>query len=224
MSSDWRISYRAFAWLAIVTAILLTLRLAVVVSATPSDLWLSEFEPLASAQRPPVNDGWAARAAEWISDPGIARALIGNCVAESVTPNPEARARCMTAVDYGLDALPGSSELWFAKASLLANQGILDERFAEALLNSYSTGALEGWLAADRLPFALRRRGFLPDDISDEIGGDVALVLANRALASPLIQAYIADPFLRDATWEIIERYSTLDQQEDLISWIRRAL
>jgi hypothetical protein len=130
----------------------------------------------------------------------------------------------MDAIEYGLAALPASSELWLAKARLLANQGILDEAFAAALRNSYSTGAREGWIASERLPFALRRWAFLPNDLADDIGGDVALVLGNRALAGPLIQTYIADPFLRDATWEVIERYATLDQQEALVDWIRQAL
>jgi hypothetical protein len=198
--------------------------LAVVVAATPSDPWLSEFEPIANNQRPPTVDGWAAQAAEWVRDPAIARALIGDCVAQSVTPSAEIRGRCTDAIEYGLAALPASSELWLAKARLLANQGILDEAFAAALRNSYSTGAREGWIASERLPFALRRRAFLPNDLADDIGGDVALVLASRSLAGPLIQTYIADPFLRDATWEVIEQYATLDQQEALVDWIRQAL
>jgi len=217
-------SYRALGWLSIVVATALVVRLAVVVAATPSDLWLSEFEPVATNQRPPSVDGWAAQAAEWVRDPAIARALIGDCVAQSVTPDAEIRERCMDAISYGLAALPASSELWLAQARLLANQGVLDEPFATALRNSYSTGTREGWIASERLPFALRRRAFLPNDLTDDIGGDVALILGNRSLAGPLIQAYIADPFLRDATWEVIEQYATLDQQEALVDWIRQAL
>ena len=220
----WASSYRALGWLTIVVAAALLVRLAVVVAATPSDLWLTEFEPIAITQRAPVADHWVEQAAEWISDPAIARALTGDCVAQSVTPNPDIRTRCMDAIDYGLAATPASSELWLAKARLLANQGVLDEKFAVALRNSYSTGTLEGWIASERLPFALRRRAFLPSDLADDIGGDVALVLSNRSLAGPLIQTYIADPFLRDTTWEIIEKYATLDQQEALVDWIRQAL
>lgn len=224
MAGAWVSSYRILGWLSIVVAVALVARLGVVVIATPPDIWLSESEPIASNQRPPTADGWAVQAAERVRDPAIARALIGDCVAQSVIPDEELRGRCMDAIEYGLAALPASSELWLAKARLLANQGILDEAFAAALRNSYSTGAREGWIASERLPFALRRRAFLPDDLADDIGGDVSLVLSSRALAGPLIQTYISDPFLRDATWEIIERYATLDQQEALVEWIRQEL
>ena len=220
----WGISYRVFGWLAIAIGVALTARLVAVIAATPSDSWLVEYEPVTQSNQPAATGGWPVRVADWIGDAAIARALIGTCVSQSAAPVAEIRERCMAAIDYGLAVTPASSELWLAKARLLSNQGILDEPFSEALRNSYATGAREGWIAAERLPFALRRREFLPDDLLDLIGGDVGLVLSSQSLAGPLTQAYIADPFLREQTWDVIERYATLDQQEDLLAWLQQAV
>ncbi len=220
----WAVSYRVLGWLLAGAALALIARLALVVAATPTDLWLSEFEPTTASDHQPATTGWAVRAADWINDPAIARALIGNCIDQSTVPDAVFRERCGAAMDYALAIQPTSSELWLAKARLLSNQGILGEEFADALRNSYATGAREGWIAAERLPFALRRRQFLPDDFVNAIGDDVALVLANRSLAGPLVESYIADPFLREETWDIIEQFATLDQQEDLVSWLQQAV
>lgn len=220
----WAVSYRVLGWLLAGAALALIVRLALTVAATPTEWWLSEFQPISTSERPAATTGWPVRAAEWIDDPAIARALIGNCVDQSTVPDADTRERCGAAIDYALAIQPTSSELWLARARLLSNQGILGEEFAEALRNSYTTGMREGWIAAERLPFALRRRQFLPEDFVDAMGGDVALVLTNRSLAGPLIASYIADPFLREETWDVIERFATLDQQEDLVSWLQQAV
>jgi hypothetical protein len=57
-----------------------------------------------------------------------------------------------------------------------------------------------------------------------DIGRDIEEVVGSRRWAAPLIAAYIGDPFLREATWDVIEQFATLDQQEQLIAWIRAEL
>jgi hypothetical protein len=50
------------------------------------------------------------------------------------------------------------------------------------------------------------------------------LVLVSRQLSAPLIETYIADPFLRESSWQVIEQYATLDQQEMLLDWLFQAV
>jgi len=215
--------FRLFGWMLVLATVVVAGREALVVAAQPQALWLEEYVPALAGDR---GQGLIApsRASEWVSDPRITQGLIGNCVDESVSPLTNIREACDQAIEVGLRAAPASSELWFARARLYAAQGILDQPLAESLARSNATGPREGWIAAERLPFALRLEQFLPESLMDEIGGDVALVLANRQLAGPLIETYIADPFLRESSWGVIEQFATLDQQERLIAWIRQAI
>ena len=114
-----------------------------------------------------------------MDDPALARSLIGDCIAESASPLSEMRDECLSAISYGLAASPASSELWFALARYYVAIGALDERLAGALEASYATGPREGWIAAERLPFALRMVEFLPDRLTSDIGRDVSLVVVN---------------------------------------------
>lgn len=214
--------YRVLGWIAAFAGLALALRLAVTVAVTPASLWSTEFVPVASAVTEPESSSLAVRASNWMTDPALARSLIGNCV--TVPRAPSQSFECLEAVEYGLAAQPLSSELWLAKARLEARVGILDERFVETLANSYATGGLEAWVASLRLPFALRFRSYLPESMIADIGRDIEIVIPSRQLSAPLVEAFIADPFLREVTWDVIEQYSTLDQQEQLIGWIRREL
>ena len=195
-----------------------------VVAATPSALWMEEFTPIADSGLPSVTTGLATSLSSRLSDSAVARVLIGDCIDQSVSPLSDIRAHCMQAIDYALTASPLSSELWLAQARLFAAQGMLDHRFAESISRSYATGPREGWIAAERLPLVLRLRDFLPMHLSNNIGSDVHLVLTSQQLAGPLIDTYIADPFLRESSWEIIEQFATLDRQEMLLDWLFQAV
>jgi hypothetical protein len=216
--------YRVTGWALIAIGAVLTVRLGLVVAATPSELWTEEFVPIADGARPAETGGLPMRVSGWLSDPAIARALIGDCIERSASPLSDIRPHCTAAVDYALAAQPASPELWFARARLLAAQGILDEPLADSLRRSYELGPREGWIAAERLPFALRLREFLPAELVDDMGADLRLVLVSRQLSEPLIEAYIADPFLRESSWEVIEQFATLDQQEQLLDWLFQAV
>jgi hypothetical protein len=220
----WSVVYRVTGWALIATSLVLTVRLGLVVAATPSELWTEEFVPVADGARPAETGGFPVRLSGFVSDPAIARALIGDCIERSASPLSDVRAYCMAAVDYALAAQPTSAELWLARARLLAAQGILDEPLADSLRRSYELGPREGWIAAERLPFALRLRDFLPAVFVDDIGADLQLVLVSRQLSAPLIETYIADPFLRESSWQVIEQYATLDQQEMLLDWLFQAV
>ena len=218
----WRLVYPTFAWLSVLLIIVLAGRMAVAVMATPVSLWTVEFNPLATASEPPAVSAVVANAPNWVSDPAVARGWINGCVSTALTAT--AAASCLEAVDYGLASSPLSAELWLSRARLLVRQGILDDRMTEALANSFAVGPFEAWVASDRLPFALQMRSFLPPEMISDVGRDVALVIPNRNSSGPLIAAFIADPFLRETSWQLIGEFSTLDQQEQLINWIRQAL
>lgn len=218
----WRGTYRILAGIALLLLVLLAGRMAVGVMATPPSLWPVEFNPLTRATESPAVPAIVANGPDWLSDPAIARGWINGCVSTSLTP--AAAASCLEAVDYGLAASPLSAELWLARARLLARQGILDDQMVEALANSYRSGPLESWVASDRLPFALQMLALLPAELTEDIGRDVELVVPNRTSSGPLIAAFIADPFLRQSSWPLISQFTTFDQQEQLIAWIRQAL
>lgn len=216
-------AYRPVGWIVVVMSALIAVRMAAVLAATPSQYWLEEFVPLTRGEAGGTvipADGLTGL----IDDPALARSLIGDCIAESASPLSEVRDECFSAISYGLAASPASSELWFALARYYVAIGALDERLAGALEASYATGPREGWIAAERLPFALRMVEFLPDSLISEIGRDISLVVSNRQLATPLIEAYIANPFLRVSSWPVIEQFATFDEQERLIAWIGQAL
>jgi hypothetical protein len=210
-------------WSLVLITAILTLRLAATVAVTPSDQWLYEFVPMASGETAAVGEGLPIFLSRLVSDPSVAKALIGDCVRQSASPLSTTREACSTAIDYGLGVFPASSELWLSRARLLANEGILDARFLDSIRNSFATGRREGWIASQRLPFTLRVIEFLPFAMYAEIGGDIALVIQNRTLSTPLAQAYAANPFLQESSWELIKEYSTLEQQERLSRWIRQA-
>jgi hypothetical protein len=214
--------FRTASWILVAAGLLLLARLTLTIAATPEELWLTEFAPLTTVVARDPAPASPEKIAGWIVDPAVARSLIDACPVAVTTP-AEANS-CRQAVEYGLAAAPSSSELWLARARLLVATGIVDERFTESLRNSYRTAPLEVWVAAERLPFALQMRALLPEDFGADIGADIAMVIGNRRWAEPLIAAYIADPFLRESTWDVIERFATLDQQEQLIAWIRAAL
>ncbi len=218
-----RVPFAVLATLVGAALVVLAIRLVLVVAATPPSLWTLEFAPVISPGEAGAASSIATGLSGWISDLAIARTLIMDCAGPAAARS-DTFERCLRAVDYGLAAAPTSAELWVERARLLASRGIFDDRMAGSLANSYATAPREGWIAAFRLPFVLRMRAFLPTDFEDRIGLDIQTVLRDRALAGPLIAAYIADPFLREATFDLIVRFASFDQQEMLIGWIRGAL
>lgn len=214
-----RVLFLSLASLTSIVAILLAARLVLSVASTPTDIWLDEYTPMTERS----DAGGAAPIARLtntlIADPSVIRTLLRSC--EPVAPAGET---CLDRVNEGLAAIPVSGELWFQRSQLLASSGAFGASMIDALATSYALAPNEGWLAADRLPFALRIRTFLPPEMMDDVGRDIALVLTSRELAAPLVAAYIADPLFRDATFDVIEQYASFDQQEALIAWIRGAL
>jgi len=198
---------------AIIAASFLTLRLILVVAATPAELWLERYVPVAGPGNPPAD-----LSPGWLHDPAIVRTELAECQAGA---RNRGTAACLAAVDHGLTLQPLSSELWLERARILVALGTMDDELVAALARSYATGPREDWIAATRLPFALTLLAFLPDEMIADLGRDVETVVANRAAAGPLISAFIADPFLRQASWDVISQYATFDEQERLIAWIR---
>lgn len=211
--------YLGLALLTTVMAALLAARLALSVAATPADLWFDEFTPMTTRGDPGGSAGIARAAAAIIVDPSAIRTLLSDC-----EPAGAPGKTCLDLVDEGLAAVPVSGELWLERSRLLARMGEFGGAMTDALATSFAVAPNEGWLAATRLVFALQVRPFLPDEMMDDIGHDIGIVATNRATAVPLIDAYIADPLFRQATWDVIERYATYDQQEALIGWIRGAI
>lgn len=193
----------------------LVARLVYVLGATPVANWLDEFTPLTAREESPAALSAAVVARARFRDPELAGTLFTGC------GNAAPAGSCLDVAAYGLSANPVSPELWLQRGQILAGAGAFDDRLARALAASYDLGPYDGWIAAARLPLALRVQAFLAPDALEDIGRDIETVLSRRQLSLPLIQAYIADPLFRDATWDVIEQYATFDQQEQLIAWIR---
>lgn len=216
---------RAFFVLAVgllIVGSILAARLLLVNLATPASLWVDEFTPITAAGDPAIAGPIADGLSPFVNDPSMIRTRLMECTAVEYAIGED--SPCLAIVDEGLALVPTSSELWLLRARLLARNGIFEEPFVESIRNAYATGPHEGWLAATRLPFALQMRIRLPEDMMDLLGADLVAILENQDLAQPLVFTYIADPFLRESTWEFIQRYASLDQQERLISWIRSAI
>lgn len=202
----------------LLVGVVLVGRLILVLGATPVTNWLDEFTPLTSRDAFPAALSAAVAVRARVRDAAIAGTLLTGCGAGAPA------GPCLDAVDYGLSANAVSAELWLERSQLLAGAGAFDERMARALSASYDLAPYDGWIAAARLPLALRVRSFLPAQAMEDIGRDIETVLSRRQLALPLIEAYIADPIFRDQTFDVIERYASFDQQEQLIAWIRGEL
>jgi hypothetical protein len=206
-------------------------RLGLIVLATPPASWLTEFGPLTGP--PGEADATVRRLADRLagnlSDAALVRGRHAACLDEVEAANAAADyARriagleaCIAIVDDGLAADPASGELWLERARLLSASGIFDERLQTALARSYASSPREGWIAASRVVLGLRLEPLLPPDFAGNIERDLGTVLQSRALATPLVDAYLADEALRVTTNAALQSLPDVAAQERFVSWVR---
>ncbi len=206
-------------------------RLGLVILATPAPAWLAEFTPLvgAPADADPTVRRLAERFADNLADsalvPGRRAACLDEVAAATAAADVARRAAaletCIAIVDGGLAANPLSAELWLERARLLSASGIFDERLQAALARSYAASPREGWIAATRVVLGLRLQPLLPPEFVPDIARDLSTVLRSRALALPLVDAYIADEALRVTANAALESVPDIAAQERFVSWVR---
>jgi tetratricopeptide (TPR) repeat protein len=217
-----------------VVAILLTsARLALVVSATPQSLWLSEYPLLTVPAGRPVDAATvdrAERVSRLISDSHLVTARLAPCrstreaarIAAVVEDFDNATTDCLRAIDAGLAADPASGELWYARSQLLFDLGRLDE-FVDSLRRSYRSAPREGWIISSRAVLGVSALPLLPEDLRADVRNDVDLALSDYRLADGLIAAVVADPKFRALALPIVEDLSA-DRQEWFLQRVRAEL
>lgn len=209
-------------------------RLGLIVLATPAPAWLADVSPLigpASTADMTVRS-LAARVADDLSDSALVRGRHAACAAEidaataagDVPRRATAIEACLVAVDDGLAANPTSGELWLERARLLSLSGIFDERLQTALRQSYAASPHEGWIAASRVVLAFRLQPLLPAEFAPLAVRDLGAVLKSRALAAPLVEAYLADEALRPIVTPAVESVPDVEAQERFVSMVRGRL
>lgn len=182
---------------------LATLRLAAVVLATPTTLWLQSYPRLLDGGRQD-DAGWRSRAKSLtplLNDPALMRARLEICVPESETDAARAAesGSCLLEIDNALRLTPTAADLWLVKAHLLLAGGEFGEPVFDALRVSYRVAPREGWIAAGRVVIGLRIFPLLPADLQDRVKHDLAIVLTYPTLSAPLVEAYTSDLTLRRA-------------------------
>jgi hypothetical protein len=192
-------------------AVAAIIRIALVLSVTPTGYWLAELYALVQSDSPadPAKQQRATWLSKYLSDPALALTRLPGC-ADQGTPGKF--DSCLEVVDAGLEALPASAELWLERARLLLASGRADSPFLTALRESYRNGSREGWVAGQRVVVALGAYRLLPEDLKQKVGEDLELVLASPSLSEPLVQAYIANPHFREIAKSAIGQISTIGQ------------
>jgi hypothetical protein len=202
------------------------LRLAAVVSATPSVTWLPELNALVRP-RLAVGERTRARAAlvdRFIADPTLMLALFPGCGAGAASPSAgdgAAAPRCLDVIEATLQEAPWSGELWYAKALYLARAGEGEAPLFEALRMSWRTAPKEGWVAGGRVLLALRLYPTLPEDLRARASEDLALILEYDQYSDPLVTSYAADQSLRTTAQPALEKLSPLQLKKfiDIVRW-----
>ncbi|MGH6922617.1 MAG: O-antigen ligase family protein, partial [Propylenella sp.] len=207
-------------------------RLALVVSATPAELWLTELAPFV-APAVQVDARTSARAeaiSQLIADPALTTARLRPCEdrrtaarAEGdgdVEAFQEATRACLDIVDVALGANPLSGELWLHRTRLLFQLGTFGPELLQSLQRSYETSPRVGWIAADRVILGLQVYRFLPDHLRDQVRQDIELVLAAPHLADRLIAAFVANESFRRMVLPVVETLGP-DAQDAFVSLVR---
>lgn len=198
-------------------------RLAIVVSAVPSVLWLTEIYPLTS-NAGPVSEETITRAnfaSRFIVDPALVTARLGPCREEiaaaylrsNVDAIDKATEGCLNVVDAALAADPFSGELWLERSKLVVQRGGFAHDLAFSLRRAYETSPRVGWLAANRVVFGFKVFQFLPADVRESIRQDLDLVISEPRLADPLIASVVADDAIRRAVLPVVESLDPAKQQ-----------
>jgi hypothetical protein len=196
----------------LVVGVTATLRMAVVLAATPPSVWLAEFPPLVGGAIG-TNPGVPLRAeriAQSINDPALVRSRLAACEAagKGGEGGSTPATSCLAVLDAGLRAAPASGELWLTKADLLLRTEGFGPSVIAALRQSYSAARREGWIASSRVVFGLKLFPLLPDDLKTAAAGDLVLVLNYPVHARALMRAYVDDTALRQAAAPALEQLS----------------
>ena len=183
--------------------LLSSLRLLVIVAATPSSLWLSEF-PALLPQPDAASERMQARAegvSRYISDSALFTARYQRC--RGTTLSRRGVEGCLTILSDALRSYPTSSELWLEQASLFDRAG--DEAaFLQALGMSYEFGSREFWVARQRAPLALIRWNSLPASTQASAAYDVRMLTSIEAGIEYLAGVYAGNPELQDRLTRVL--------------------
>lgn len=189
-----------------------TVRLAAVVAATPERLWLVEYPRFVDFAQP-ASAAVRLRAdavAEYITDPSLFHARQTVCANAFQAPASDNGASgdvidaCLRVIDEALMGNPASGELWLLRANVLLRAEGIGEPVFDALRHSYQSTPREGWIAAERIVLGLRLYPLFPSDLQTGVASDLEIVLADRQLAQPLIDAYPDEFALRKASGEAL--------------------
>lgn len=185
-------------------------RIALVLSATPTEYWLTELYALVQ-MGVPVDTATLHRAeqlSKYLDDPAFVLTRLPACT-EDASNNA---GTCLEVIDAGLSAIPTSGELWLARAHMLLAGGYADEEFLAALRESYRYAPREGWIAGQRVVLALGAYQLLPDELKQKAREDLELVLTASTLVQPLVDAYVDNPRFREIAKSAVEQISTEGQ------------
>lgn len=206
-----------------------TVRLGMVVAATPTNFWF-EAAPRLIELSEPANAGLeslAANVSKIVDDPALIRGRLADCrpPVGVEAANGDSRTlrneRCLAVVDTALRTSPALGELWLFKADRLLRAAQTGPAI-EALRNSYATASREGWIAGGRVVLGLKLYPLLPADIQENVVADLHLVLRYPELAEPIVEAYRKNGPLRRAALSALQKLPP-DLLEMFVATVRPA-
>lgn len=200
----------------------------------PSSLWLEEVRVLDG-----TNHGLAflsSGSLSWLSigakDPAILYERFGDCQrrqSEAVQARDAERLRieqlaCLLVVNAILQAAPANSSAWLENARLYLNLKGPDEQFYQSLRMSFSTGPLEGWIAARRLPVALEVWDSASPDLRDAAATDVRTLTQSDTLVAALADIYVRNPRLQKVITEVVDGYADQVGKQRFIDALQKVI
>ncbi len=174
----------------LVTAVL-TIRLAIVVFATPADVWLVEVPALVQSGRTedPVLRNRADQAAGLVSDPVLAIARLPDCPLAGDADRT--RSRCLAVIDEALASGPSLGELWLERARTLLRSGERGTPLFQAMARSHDAGPREGWLATGRAILGIQLFPILPEYVRTGVIADLELTIPQERLVEPVAENFL---------------------------------
>jgi hypothetical protein len=211
------------AWLAVLAAVTLSLRMLSVELSLPANLRLDELRlfSVSGVGSPPV---------EWLPalapDPLRVHARHSACQSRLRQALADhdfhgaamARLECLGAVEEALSQSPANGRLWLERAKLVYEIYGPTRPFHDSLFASWKTAPRAGWIAIDRLRFAAAVWRFLPEESKSRAAADALIIAGSEGLSKAMAQEYARHALLRPAMADIItHRLSGQAQRQ----WIR---
>ena len=184
----------------------LTIRLAIVVFATPADVWLVEVPALVQSDRTdhPMLRNRADQAAGLVSDPVLTIARLPDCPLAGNTDRT--RPHCLAVIDDALAAGPSLGELWLERARTLLRSGERGTPLFHAMARSHDAGPREGWLATGRAILGIQLFPILPEYVRTGVIADLELTIPEERLVEPLVTAYLSNPLVAANVLTVLDR------------------